>query len=539
VLRVRRSIWPRGSAVLPIPPFPLVFPPRLVFTGVRRRLGNVVKILRILVTVGVLALAVRAGGQTLTILHLFTGSVTAPTDGGTPYGGIVQGSDGNFYGTTLLGGTVGFNERNGNGIVYSIDSNGTYSILYEFRGHNADDGAFPEEVELVKGPDGNFYGTTYYGGANDPNGYEIGIGTVFRISPAGVETNLHSFSTYVDGAYPDGGLVLGRDGNFYGSASSGSDPSGMSCCGNVFVMTPSGTLTPLHFFTGTPDGNFPQGALVQGNDGSFYGITFLGGTTNKTAYSKPGYGTVFRVGPDGSYTNLYAFMGPPNDGALPEYGLVLASDGNLYGTTPQGGTYGGGIAFRISSDGTYSNLYSFGASPSDAKYPYASLLQGSDGNLYGTTAGGGTSTNGTIFRMSLAGTLTTLYSFSGNDGAGPNSLRQASDGAFYGTTQSGGAYTNVCPGGCGVAFKFTVQLSPAPNQISSAQVDSTGTNLVFTVPSVAYETYQLQFSPSMNPTNWSNVSGAFVSNSIGAMLTLTNFGGASGPQGFYRFAITP
>jgi uncharacterized repeat protein (TIGR03803 family) len=141
---------------------------------------------------------------------------------------------------------------------------------------------------------------------------------------------------------------------------------------------------------------------------------------------------------------------------------------------------------------------------------------------------------GTVFSITPQGTLTTLYEFGGvsNDGDQPQAaLVQGSDGNFYGMTPFGGMH------GYGTVFRISIPLNPPPNQISAVQLS--GTNLVFSVPSVAYETYQLQFSGSMNPTNWSNITGAFVSNGIGALLTLTNLGGAVGPQGFYRFAITP
>jgi uncharacterized repeat protein (TIGR03803 family) len=255
-----------------------------------------------------------------------------------------------------------------------------------------------------------------------------------------------------------------------------------------------------------------------------------------------GCGTVFRISPSGSYTSLYSFAGPPNDGNSPA-GLVQGSDGNLYGTTAFGNTNGDGAVFRISPNGTYTNLHFFTGSPNDGRNSYAGLVQASDGNLYGTTFYGGTSTNCgsgcvTVFRISLTGSYTSLYSFFAalpNDGIAPiDGLVQGSDGNIYGTTRNGGT-SHI-----GTVFKLTFPLNPPPypiNQITGVQLSST--NIVFSIPSIAYETYQLQFSSSVHPTNWVNVPGASVTNSIGAMLTLTNFGGASQPQGFYRFDITP
>jgi len=197
--------------------------------------------------------------------------------------------------------------------------------------------------------------------------------------------------------------------------------------------------------------------------------------------------------------------------------------------------------FRISPNGTYTNLYSFDYSHGDQ--PEGALVQGSDGNFYGVAAFGGTSTNcfgggcGALFRISASGSYTTLYSFVGSpsDGGFPDAgLVQASDANFYGTTSSGGiqGWRNSVQDFC------SSQPSAVSNQ-STYHCQFATPNIIFTIPSIAGETYQLQFSSSMTPTNWSNVPGVSVTNSIGSLLTLTNFGGAVGPQGFYRFDITP
>ena len=188
--------------------------------------------------------------------------------------------------------------------------------------------------------------------------------------------------------------------------------------------------------------------------------------------------------------------------------------------------------FRISTGGDLTNLYSF-TGGADGAIPESPLVLGSDGNFYGTTYSGGTHATGTVFQMSPGGGLTNLYSFTGGtDGANPRAgLIQGSDGSFYGTADHGGAHKY------GTIFKFSVPLNPPANQIGGFQ--PVGSNLVFTVPSVAGETYQLQFATDLVSGNWSNVPGVCVTNSIGAGLTVTNFGAATGPQGFYRFAITP
>jgi uncharacterized repeat protein (TIGR03803 family) len=179
-------------------------------------------------------------------------------------------------------------------------------------------------------------------------------------------------------------------------------------------------------------------------------------------------------------------------------------------------------------------LYSFGIYPTDGTKPTAPLVQGNDGNLYGTTLDGGTANSGTVFRISHSGSYSNLYSFGSHssDGLGPTAgLVQGSDGNFYGTTQFGGA-NNL-----GTVFKLMFPLSSPTNQITA--IARSGTNILVTIPAIAGDTYQLQFSNSMNPTNWVNVPGGLVTNNSAGLLTVTNFGGASQPQGFYRFAITP
>jgi uncharacterized repeat protein (TIGR03803 family) len=466
-----------------------------------------------------------ANAQSETNLHSFVGS---PTDGAFPFAGLVQGSDGNFYGTTGHGGT------NTDGMVFRISPGGGETILYSF-GIFPTDGVNPS-AGLVQGSDGYFYGTTEGGGT-------YANGTVFRISPSGSYTSLYSFGSQPNDGQNPNPLVQGSDGNFYGTTLGG----GTAGDGILFRISPGGSETILYSFVGSPaDGAVPFAGLVQAIDGNFYGTTYLGGT-NDVVFG--GDGTVFRISPSGNYTNLYSFGSSPTDGENPFAALVQGSDGNLYGTTDAGGGGGmNGTVFRISTSGSYTSLYSFGSQPNDGQNPNA-LVQGSDGNLYGTASLGGTSTNcgngcGIVFRISPSGMLTNLHSLSGypNDGANPKGgLVQGSDGNFYGTTEAGGATTNSNPYssgqyGYGTVFKLSVPLNPPANQI--AQINSMGTNIVVTIPSVAGETYQLQFTSSLTPTNWVNVPGVSVTNSIGALLTLTNFGAAVGPQGFYRFHVT-
>jgi uncharacterized repeat protein (TIGR03803 family) len=507
----------------------LAFLPSMCFTCLRRTAKNAVKALRFIIAVILLVSAGRLGSanaQTETILHLFAGY---PTDGSQPDAALVQGRDGNFYGTTQGGTTSEL------GTVFRVSPSGTYTSLYWFTGC---DGYLPNG--LVQGSDGNFYGTTVYGGNAEGGGVcgGSGSGTVFRISSSGNFTSLYSFgSSPNDGRTPNG-LVQGSDGDFYGATLYG----GTYGSGTVFRISPSGSYTNLYSFGSYPgDGQIPQGGLVQGSDGNFYGTTVYAGTSTNCPGSEfegipSGCGTVFRINPNGSYTNLYSFGRQPTDGANPSGRLVQGSDGNFYGTA--------GTVFRISPGGSETTLYRFLGSP-DGAIAQGGLVQGSDGNFYGTTVYGGTNLNyGTLFRISPSGSETVLYSFAGppTDGQYPTAgLVQGSDGSFYGTTPWGGTNINYyCDNGCGTVFKLTVPLNPPPypiNQITGAHLAAT--NIILAVSSIAGETYQLQFSSSMNPTNWVNVSGVSVTNSIGALLTLTNFAGALLPHGFYRFAITP
>ena len=351
----------------------------------------------------------------LTTLYSFTGGI----DGGTPYAGLVQGSDSYFYGTTQSGGT------NGYGTVFQISSNGALTSLYSFSGN---DGAHPE-AGLVQGSDSYFYGTTQNGGTN-------GYGTVFKISNNGVLTTLYSFTgdNYGYQVYPYARLVQGTDGYFYGTTESVGGPN---YAGTVFKISSNGVLTTLYSFTGGNDGANPLAALVQGSDGFFYGTTQYGGGTNNA-------GTVFKISSNGILTTLHSFTGA-NDGANPYAALVLGNDGYFYGTTVWGGTNGYGTVFKMATNGASVTLHSF-TGRNDSAGPNG-LVQGSGGYFYGMTVNG----TSTVFKISTNGVLTTLYSFTGGiDGGTPYAgLVQGSDSYFYGTTQSGG--TN----GGGTVFKIS------------------------------------------------------------------------------------
>ncbi len=371
------------------------------------------------------------------VLHSFTGAA----DGSSPVTGLIQGTDGNFYGTTSAGGT------SNNGTVFVVTPGGTETVLYSFAGGN--DGA-NAQAGLIQGSDGNFYGTTASGGTDN-------LGTVFKITSGGTETVLHSFTAHAtDGASPFGGLIE-VGGNFYGTTAFG----GTTNDGTVFMITPDGTETVLYSFPTTGDGRVPAGNLILGSDGNFYGITVFGGLSG--GGGALGDGTVFKITPTGTEAVLYSFGSSASDGVNPQAGLILGSDGNFYGTTSVGGTNGDGTVFKITPSGTETVLYSFGNSATDGQVPDAPLIQGSDGNFYGTTATGGSSGSsstcssggtcmyGTVFEITPSGTETILYNFtSGNDGGAPEApLIIGNNGSLFGTTSAGGT------GGNGTVFELT------------------------------------------------------------------------------------
>jgi len=246
-------------------------------------------------------------------------------------------------------------------------------------------------------------------------------------------------------------------------------------CGTVFRITPAGSLTTIYSFCSQPscaDGVQPVAGLIQGRDGNFYGTTFGGGTGNNE-------GTVFKITTAGTLTTLHSFDGA--DGALPAGWLVQGTDGNFYGTTVTGGAENGSTIFKISPAGTLTTIYSFCGQPScvDGDGVYAGLVQGTDGNFYGTTLGGGANYDGTVFGITPGGSLTTLHAFDFTDGYLPiGGLTQATSGSFYGTTASGG--DPMCDGGhgCGTVFSLSTGFGPFVAFVNAAgKVGQTGSIL--------------------------------------------------------------
>jgi uncharacterized repeat protein (TIGR03803 family) len=382
-------------------------------------------------------MSIASSAQTFTTLVNFDG-----TNGSEPYSvTLIQGTDGNLYGTTSGGGVV-----NHHGTVFKMTLSGTLTTIYTFCVQpKCADGSLPS-AGLVQATDGNFYGTTYLGGHVTAKGpCASGCGTVFRITPGGALTTLHSFHWASDGGYPSAALLQAADGNFYGTTYGGGRGKG-----TIFKMTPAGALTLLYSFCSQYrcfDGDRPLAALIQASDGNLYGTASGGGYGG----AGNGHGTTFKITTGGAFTVLYAFCqnyNPQNlcykDGGTPEGALVQASNGNFYGTTSFGGFDLNGTVFEMSQTGFLQTVATFctGAKCDGGYSPYAGMIMGKDGNFYGASGSA-------VYRFVFS--LTTLHSFSGPDGSNlTGGVVQASDGSLYGTTSLGG--TN----NLGTVFRVTL-----------------------------------------------------------------------------------
>jgi uncharacterized repeat protein (TIGR03803 family) len=401
------------------------------------------------------ATGIASQAQTFTNLATFN-----ITNGAYPYGVLVQGLDGDFYGTTYEGGRQACG--GGCGTVFKITPAGTLTTVHDFV---STDGSYPESA-LVLGTNGNFYGTTTGVGSQ-----ECPESTVFEITPGGTLTTLYSSCEIDHGERIVASLMQDAvDGNFYGTTFAGGTNLNKCppylACGTVFKITPSGTLTTLHSFCNfkdCSDGALPSAPLVQASNGFLFGTTSSGGVYCGGGGIFCGEGTVFEIGTGGSFRVVHEF--DTNDiSAHPVAGLVLGSDGNFYGTTELGGTNSWGTIYKITASGALTTLHDFDLA--DGAYPTGTLMQATDGNFYGTTTKGGPLACpangekigcGTIFEITPDGTFTTIHSFDGtDDGEFPYAgLVQGTDGDLYGTT-NGFAGSHLY----GTVFRVSLGLAP-------------------------------------------------------------------------------
>jgi uncharacterized repeat protein (TIGR03803 family) len=398
-------------------------------------------LLRACCAVFVLCLASIAPSSAQTLSTLATFNVA---DGAEPNASLVQGTDGNFYGTTAIGGNDSCNPPNGCGTVFRITPGGTLTVLHRFC---LQSGCPDGEIlagGLVLATDGNFYGATRAGGAH-------GGGTIFKITPQGKLTTLYSFCALpgcADGGGSSTTLIQASNGNFYGTAGDFGAFEG----GTIFKITAQGKLTTLYNFcaiSSCVDGTDPVGALFRGTDGELYGTTYAGGAF--------GYGTVFKLSSAGQLTTLHSF--DFTDGANPTAALIQASNGKFYGSTEFGGTAinncsnGCGTLFSITSAGAFALIDRLGWS--NGAEPYSALIQATDGNLYGTTAAG--QGMGTAFDITPGGRITNLVVFCCSDRTGNfpfGGLVQSTNGTFYGTTAGDGLTSN------GTVYSLDAGLGP-------------------------------------------------------------------------------
>jgi uncharacterized repeat protein (TIGR03803 family) len=365
------------------------------------------------------------GQATLTCLASFSGS-SAPD----PMGSLLRDSAGDLIGTTEFGGA------NGDGTVFEFTSTGTLSNLVNFNGLNGEN----PMGGLIAGSDGDLYGTTVGGGL-------YGFGSVFSLAPDGTLTSWSPYPGF-GGAYgPAGALATDAAGNLYGTTGPNASTPGSAALGCVFMLTPSGTFIQLAAFNGT-NGRTPFSGVIRDAAGNLYGTTIYGGS------SELGSGNVFKLTPGGTLSSLFTFN--PSTDCDPLGGLVADAAGNLYGTTSVNlGGHDRGSIYKISPAGVFTTLATFNGSNGAA--PSASMIMDDAGDLFGTTdVGGNLSLNGgngegTVFELTSGGTLVTLASFNGTDGDDPccDGLTADANGDLYGTTIAGGA------NGDGTIFELT------------------------------------------------------------------------------------
>jgi uncharacterized repeat protein (TIGR03803 family) len=330
--------------------------------------------------------------------------------------------------------------------VFSFTTGGAVTLVNNVGGYPAGG--------VTLGTDGNFYGVNQNGGIFVNCGISNG-GQLYQLTPAGTQTVFHNFTGNGDGCNPYSAPIQAANGVYYGTTPS--DNAFVAQNSTIYTLTSAGAFATLHTFTG-PDGQNVYAPLVQGSDGNFYGVAAAGGTN--------GMGVIFKMAPSGTVTVLHNFTGI--DGCSAYTALIQASDGNFYGTAPCG-TGGGsaGVVFKITRGGVYTVLY---YTPSgDTSVPVSSLVQAADGKLYGVTSAGSNGTFGTIYSITTTGTFAVVHTFANTDGNNPSSpLRQHTNGLLYGATYSGGDLSQCNLGGCGVLYSLNIGATPFVSLVSAS-----------------------------------------------------------------------
>ena len=373
------------------------------------RSGVIAMVLTMLAVVAMFAGAgVPAHAQTPTTLHGFQ---NVPTDACQPGNNIVQGRDGNMYGIGLGCGT------NNTGAVYKISPTGAESVVFNF----------PSNWSfcfsgLTVGSDGNFYGTCF----STPGGN----GGIFKLTPAGVFTDVHDFNGVNGDTEPLYAPIQASDGNYYGVT--GYDPYS---CGNVYKLTAAGVYTSLHTFTGKDCG--PASSLFQASDGSLYGTLYT------CSINADGLGCVYKITTAGVFTEIYGF--PSSSGYHPCTGVIQGKDGKLYGATNLAAANNSGSIYKLTTAGVYTDLHDFNQTTDascvdNAGRTNVNLLQVTDGSFYGVNGSYGPTGEGSIYKLTSANVFTAfLFPNPPVDGAAPlSTLIQNTNGLVYGTTPSGG-----------------------------------------------------------------------------------------------------
>ncbi len=370
------------------------------------------------------------------LLYQFKGAIASsgigvPVGGSGYNAGPILDADGNLYGTTPYAGTTG--------IVYEIVAGGSVKRLYNFQ---AASGGSEPGSSLTLDAIGNLYGST-------ENGGPANVGVVYKLAPSGQETVLYSFKGgSTDGAGPGVNIVLDTVGNLYGVTSHG----GTANQGVVYKLSPSGQETILHSFTGGADGALPIGLTIDPT-GNLYGTTAMGGSGSQTGLQE---GVVFKVDTGGGFSVLHSFTGL-SDGGTPEGLVILDTAGNLYGTTFYGGIGqpGAGVVFEIGTAGVYSVLHAF-APTSDGGYPGGSLAVDAAGNLYGTCSGSGPQGGGTLYKLTAGVDFSLVFAFPASVNVGsPGGVAIGPAGGFYGSISVAAEGCPGTPGACGMIYKIS------------------------------------------------------------------------------------